>query len=187
MTLTKDINFIWRIFIQILQALKVIHSNNIILKNLNPLNIFLDKNNNAKIGSFDMMYEFHEEYLFQENEDVLSYISPEILNGFPYNNKCDVWSFGCILFELVFKRRAFNYYENNINIVRREFKTPDNCNKNFKIILSKLLCEENKRLALNEIIYDWVVKKQLIDENLFDEILIDKEKIKCKPFLYLHF
>lgn len=78
---------ILRIFIQIIQGLKFLNLNNIFLEILTPSNIFLDKNNNVKIGIFDIIYDFKEEYLFHENEDILSYLSPEILNGFPYNDK----------------------------------------------------------------------------------------------------
>ena len=171
---------IWRIFIQIIQGLQLLYSNDIILKSLTPLNILLDKNNNAKIGRFDIIYDFSDEYLFQENEDLLSYVSPEILNGLPYTNKCIVWSLGCILYELVFKNKAFNYYENNINIEIERFEIPDNCGINFRIFLSKLLCEEQNRLTINEIIYNGILKNQLIDNNLFDEILKDKNKVKGK-------
>ena len=40
---------LWRIFIQLILGLNSFHSNNIILKNLNPKNIFLDNENNIKI------------------------------------------------------------------------------------------------------------------------------------------
>ena len=171
---------IWRIFIQIVQGLKSLFSNNIILKSLTTLNILIDKKNNAKIGRFDIIYDFVDEYLFQENENLLSYVSPEILNGLPYTNKCIVWSLGCILYELVFKNKAFNYFDNNIKIEIQRFEIPDNCGINFKIFLSKLLCEEQNRLTINEIIYNGIVKNQLIDNNLFDEILKDKNKVKGK-------
>jgi NIMA (never in mitosis gene a)-related kinase len=36
------------------------------------------------------------------------YLSPEICQGKPYNHKSDVWSLGCILYELVTLRHAFD-------------------------------------------------------------------------------
>ena len=164
---------IWRIFIQLIQGIKLLHSYNIVLKSITPLNILLDKNNNAKIGRFDMIYDFNDEYLFLQNEELLSYVSPEIINGSPDNKKCDVWSMGCILYELLFKKKAFDYYESNIIC-------ENNYENDYKNFLSKLLCEERNRLTINEIIYDGILKRQIIDENLFDEILKDKEKVKGK-------
>jgi NIMA (never in mitosis gene a)-related kinase len=35
------------------------------------------------------------------------YLSPEICENKPYNNKSDIWSLGCILYELLTLRHAF--------------------------------------------------------------------------------
>jgi serine/threonine protein kinase len=42
-----------------------------------------------------------------EANGTLPYQSPEVLMGEKYNQKTDVWALGCILYELVTKRRAF--------------------------------------------------------------------------------
>jgi len=34
-------------------------------------------------------------------------MSPELLNGEPYNTKTDVWALGCILYEMITKMPAF--------------------------------------------------------------------------------
>ena len=36
-----------------------------------------------------------------------SYISPELCEGRPYDQKSDVWSLGCILYEMCALQRAF--------------------------------------------------------------------------------
>lgn len=40
--------------------------------------------------------------------DSLNYMSPEILNSHLYNNKTDIWSFGCVLYELLTLEKAFS-------------------------------------------------------------------------------
>jgi serine/threonine protein kinase len=37
-----------------------------------------------------------------------SYRSPELIENFKYTNKVDIWAIGCILYELIFKRKAFS-------------------------------------------------------------------------------
>ena len=64
-----------------------------------------------KIGDFGVSKKL-------ENTDDLAktslgtpyYISPEICQGKPYNNKSDVWMLGCVLYELMTLERAFNAY-----------------------------------------------------------------------------
>ena len=36
------------------------------------------------------------------------YLSPEIVKGFSYNHKTDIWSLGVILYELCTLKRPFN-------------------------------------------------------------------------------
>lgn len=35
------------------------------------------------------------------------YTSPEIWNGVPYDNKCDIWSLGCVMYECASLRPPF--------------------------------------------------------------------------------
>lgn len=35
------------------------------------------------------------------------YISPELCEGKPYNQKSDIWALGCVLYELASLKRAF--------------------------------------------------------------------------------
>ena len=176
-TIIYDTNYlnkrnIWRIFIQLTQGLKTLHLNYIILKSLSPKNILMDKNNNIKICVFDIIFEFNDLYLLQETEDYTSYICPEILVGLQFNSKCDSWSLGCILYELLFKKRAFEYEKQQHNyILQNIFSIPDTCERSFKIILSKLLCKEKNRLLINEIMSDGIIKKKIIEVNIFDEII----------------
>ena len=42
----------------------------------------------------------------------LPYCSPEVLSGEPFNQKTDIWSLGCILYEMVTGKRAFDVANN---------------------------------------------------------------------------
>ena len=158
---------IWKFFIQIILGLKSLHLNNINLKNLTPKNIFIDKEKNIKIGGFDNFLDFN-------NEDLLlkSYLSPEILKNEQYNNKSNIWSLGCILYELVLKKKPFE----NIHFDKIDYYLPDNCEDDLKKILSKLLCEEKNRLTIKEILIDPIFKQKIFEVNIFSEIVKDNIK-----------
>ena len=51
---SADADTKWRIFCQVVEALVYIHSMGLIHRDLKPLNIFLDKNNKAKLGDFGL-------------------------------------------------------------------------------------------------------------------------------------
>ena len=38
----------------------------------------------------------------------LYYCSPEVCKGEPFNQKTDIWAFGCIIYEMCMKRKAFD-------------------------------------------------------------------------------
>jgi biotin synthase-related radical SAM superfamily protein len=54
----------------------------------------------------------------------------------------------------------------------------DNCDNDLKYFLQKLLCQENKRILINELLTDMKFKKKLLEFNLFDEIV--EENLKGK-------
>lgn len=146
---------IWRIFIQIALGLKALHKNNIILKNLCPRNIFIDNERNIKIGGYGLILDFID----QEYINSLSlYTSPELLNGQDYSKKSDIWSLGCILYELYFKKRPFQFLD---NILKANYEMADNCDNDLKYFLTKLLCQENKRILINQLLTDMKFKKKI--------------------------
>ena len=72
-------------------------------RDLKPTNIFLHEGM-AKIGDFGSSRFFSAEensIMMSQMVGTLSYISPEILKGERDIKKCDVWSFGVLVFELL--------------------------------------------------------------------------------------
>ena len=156
---------IWKIFIQIILGLQSLYLNNIFVKYFIPKNIFLDNENNIKIAGTNDFLDFTENdeeifLYFPENEEI--------------NEKSNIFSLGCILYELVLKKKPSKKAIFDLN--------SENCENDFKIILSKLLCEKEKRLTLNEILLEPVIKKIIIEMNFFDEII--KNNVKGKNNIY---
>ena len=162
---------IWRIFLQLALGIKAFHENDMIIKDLHPGNIYLDDEMNIKIGSYGLISDFSK----KENLNTYEFYSPEIINGRDFSKESDIWSLGFILYKLVFKDKPFNLKNNifNYNDINN-----DNCDADFNYVLSKLLCNENKRVSINKLLIDMRIKKKLLEVNLFDEVV--EENIKSK-------
>merc|ERR1712168_1224912 len=78
-----------KLFSQIMNALKYLHENNIVHRDLKCENILIASENKLKLGDFGFAREY------KEDEDLLSetfcgspaYAAPEIIQGTPYNCK----------------------------------------------------------------------------------------------------
>lgn len=117
--------FIWKIFAQIVSGLHSCHrrsdlnpinrgNNNqaqdnsdiqgpqkILHRDLKPGNIFLDANNDAKVGDFGLARVMnHESQFAHTHVGTPYYMSPEQINEQKYDDKSDIWSLGCIIYEM---------------------------------------------------------------------------------------
>ncbi|GME82382.1 unnamed protein product [Ambrosiozyma monospora] len=116
--LPKDPDAHWRILRQILEALSHIHAQGIIHRDLKPMNIFIDVNQNVKVGDFGLAKNVHNlpstasklAGIYKSSEDLTSdigttmYVANEVLNGNgSYNEKVDLYSLGIIFFEMIYQ------------------------------------------------------------------------------------
>ena len=87
---------------KIILGIQEIHDKNIIHRDLKPENIFLNNKNEIKIGDFGVARQLtaYKKYTLTKGIGTLYYSSPEILKGNNYDNKVDIWSLGCIIYEL---------------------------------------------------------------------------------------
>ena len=105
---------IWKFFIQVLQALKFCHNYKegkckILHRDIKPSNVFLDGDNNAKLGDFGLSRILSEENNFAYSQvGTPYYMSPEQIEDLKYNEKSDIWSLGCFLYEMATFTPPFN-------------------------------------------------------------------------------
>ena len=103
-----DKNILCEIISNICLGLKEIHDKNIIHRDFNPNNIFIDDKYNIKIGDFDVSKILVNKGFTTTDTGTFKYKAPELLLGKPYNNKIDIWSLGCIIYELFTLKICFD-------------------------------------------------------------------------------
>ncbi len=94
-------DFIWKLFIQISIGLYYIHSKKILHRDIKTLNIFLTKELNGKIGDLGVAKVLEGTNHAMTFIGTPYYVSPEMCQNKPYNEKSDIWALGCILYELI--------------------------------------------------------------------------------------
>ncbi|XP_029417252.1 serine/threonine-protein kinase Nek8 isoform X4 [Nannospalax galili] len=95
-------------FVQILLALHHVHTHLILHRDLKTQNILLDKHRMVvKIGDFGISKILSSKSKAYTVVGTPCYISPELCEGKPYNQKSDIWALGCVLYELASLKRAF--------------------------------------------------------------------------------
>ncbi|XP_044524884.1 serine/threonine-protein kinase Nek5 [Gracilinanus agilis] len=96
-------------FVQISLGLKHIHDRKILHRDIKTQNIFLSNNEMvAKLGDFGIARVLNNTMEFAQTcVGTPYYLSPEICQNKPYNNKTDIWSLGCVLYELCTLRHPF--------------------------------------------------------------------------------
>ncbi|XP_054910114.1 serine/threonine-protein kinase Nek2 [Poeciliopsis prolifica] len=108
--------FILRVMAQLTLALKECHSRSdgratVLHRDLKPANIFLDIKQNVKLGDFGLARILNHDTSFAKTfVGTPYYMSPEQINRMSYNEKSDIWSLGCLLYELCALSPPFTAY-----------------------------------------------------------------------------
>ncbi|CAL9014593.1 unnamed protein product [Prunus brigantina] len=83
------------------RGLCYLHSKKIVHRDVKTENMLLDKTRTVKIADFGVArVEASNPNDMTGETGTLGYMAPEVLNGNPYNRKCDVYSFGICLWEI---------------------------------------------------------------------------------------
>jgi calcium-dependent protein kinase len=89
---------------QLLSCIYYLHSNNIVHRDLKPDNILLDIRNinevSIKLIDFGLATTFEERQKINLLCGTAYYIAPEVIQE-SYDNQCDLWSAGCIMYFLL--------------------------------------------------------------------------------------
>ena len=91
---------VWKIFIQMTKGLKAIHDLQILHRDLKSANIFLFSDGSAKIGDLNVSKVVHLGMGVTQTGTPY-YASPEVWENKPYDSKSDIWSLGCVTYEML--------------------------------------------------------------------------------------
>ena len=187
------------IFKQIISAINYCHKQGIVHRDLKMENVlFIEKNKNLDIKIIDFglsQYSSHKlinlmELISGEKTITMTdivgtshYISPEVLNG-KYNQKCDIWSAGVILYTMLSGKFPFNgKTEKEIfkSILKKKFDFSDKIWKNIsseaKDLINHMLCVEEKRYSAEQVLnHPWFTKLSLPDQPKITEVNITELK-----------
>uniref|UniRef100_A0A8C0GR93 Serine/threonine-protein kinase Nek8 n=1 Tax=Chelonoidis abingdonii TaxID=106734 RepID=A0A8C0GR93_CHEAB len=169
-----DEDTILHFFVQILLALHHVHTKQILHRDLKTQNILLDKHRMiVKIGDFGISKILSSKSKAYTVVGTPCYISPELCEGKPYNQKSDIWALGCVLYELASLKRAFeaaNLPALVLKIMSGTFAPiSDRYSPDLRqLILSMLNLDPSKRPQLNEIMAQAICIRPLL--NLYTDV-----------------
>ena len=135
-------NILNNIIKQLCIGIKEIHNKKIVHRDLKPENIFLNEKMNIKIGDFGISKELNNTYtLTSKKLAAVDCVSPEILKNGIFNEKSDIYSLGCIIYEL------FNlsiYFKDKLSDEIKKINT-DIYNDKWQILIDSLLQPDYKK------------------------------------------
>ncbi|KAM8784584.1 serine/threonine-protein kinase Nek3-like [Rhynchonycteris naso] len=101
-------NMILNWFTQMCLGVNHIHKKHVLHRDIKSKNIFLTQNGKVKLGDFGSARLLSSTMAFAcTYVGTPYYVPPEIWENMPYNNKSDIWSLGCILYELCTLKHPF--------------------------------------------------------------------------------
>uniref|UniRef100_A0A8P4GNZ5 Protein kinase domain-containing protein n=1 Tax=Dicentrarchus labrax TaxID=13489 RepID=A0A8P4GNZ5_DICLA len=126
--------------VEICMALRTIHENDLFHKNLTPQNIFFTEFGTLRLGGFGKL---KGNIVSSAGGEAVNYLAPEVFSSATYDAKSDIWSVGCILYELCTQKLAFSA-ETTVKLIARIISGPvprlqDKWSSEFQELFSDIL------------------------------------------------
>jgi serine/threonine protein kinase len=144
------------LFLQLIEVIKYLHHDiNLVHRDLKSQNIMLDKYYNIRLIDFDLSRTFQSgNSMFYTKCGSLASVAPEIISGQPYNAKCDMWSSGIILYQMICGKLPFEGKNQNTLCRQIKFNEPnyDGISPDLTNLIKQLLKKNpDERITLSDI------------------------------------
>ena len=166
----------FKIFSQIIKAIKFLHNNKIIHRDIKLENFLIKKEKNKeiiKLCDFGWSVQLTDEMPKRVTTcGTFEYMSPELINEEPYDYCIDVWALGVLLYELLHGKTPFSSSDNNDfeeifkNVMKNNFKIKESVSNNCKKLIMKFLKKNpEERININDVENESWFKEYCEDEN----------------------
>lgn len=173
---------------QILLALRECHvrgikGSKILHRDLKPSNIFFDSSNNVKLGDFGLSRiiksDTHNEddqecCMAKTNVGTPYYMSPEQVYEKQYDEKTDIWSMGCVIYELVSLKPPFTA-KNPLALAEKIIdasieRIPERYSEDLQEVIEQMLMKDaSKRPTVEDLIKIPKIKLRINERKIRDQ------------------
>ncbi|EGR31976.1 protein kinase domain protein [Ichthyophthirius multifiliis] len=182
---------IWKYAIQLIQGLKYLHDLSISHRDFKSANIFLSKDNSiVKVGDLGVS-KIAENGLLQTQTGTPYYCSPEVWSNKPYNFKSDIWSLGCVLYEMAQQTTPFK--GQNMEIIFNKVQSGEyqRLNERYSQDLQKIICmclqvNPKNRYSANQLMETEEIKQRIYlfqqQQQVKEENILEQKSLLLKEF-----
>lgn len=160
-------NQVLHLFVQISLAIKHTHDRKILHRDLKTQNIFLTSSGIVKLGDFGIARVLRNTgELAATRIGTPYYMSPEVMDNKRYNNKTDIWSLGCILYELMALKVPFDGQSMRQLVYNIMYSQPSPVNNGYSSDLRELykvmlMKDPRQRPSVNKVLSKPVVRQRI--------------------------
>jgi len=156
---------IWNFFIQACLGLQYLHTRKILHRDIKTINLFLMKDGTVKIGDLGVAKSLKGVNFAHTMVGTPYYLSPELVEEKAYDHKSDIWSLGCVLYELCTLKHPFTGTTQAslmMKIIKGKYdKIPAFYSKDLADLIDRCLKKDTrKRPSIHQILEEDTVKRK---------------------------